>query len=399
MENHQNPKPYDAVLGGQNQAPEGAAVLGGIEGVKLRLNNENPEVRIKALQQALNYGEAGIDLIIKALEDESPQVQIKAHSLLVPLWEQKVKQALIEFNPYNLKLEAIETVTVNRCGEIIQRQQHLARYFVEDLVNGINLEMAYIPGGTFLMGLAEDEKSPFGRDNEKPQHQVTVKPFYIGKFNVTQAQWKAIAELPKIKRKLKLDPAYFKGDNRPVERVSWHDVIEFFSRLSEAKGKKYRLPSEAEWEYACRAGTATPFHYGETITGELANYGASFTYASERKGECRERTVPVGQFPPNAFGLYDMHGNVWEWCQDNWHDNYVGAPTDGSSWITKPWNVIFGSPFMRVLRSGSWFGLPHYCHCACRFYDNDEFELIPSFTDDRHLIKSKVGFRVVCEIF
>lgn len=138
MENHQNPKPYDAVLGNQNQAPEGAAVLGGIEGVKQRLNNENSEVRIAALHQALNYGEPGLDLIIKALEDESPQVLFKANSLLLPLSEQKVKQALVEFNPYNLRLEAIETVTVNRCGEIVQRQQHLARYFVENLVNGIN---------------------------------------------------------------------------------------------------------------------------------------------------------------------------------------------------------------------------------------------------------------------
>ena len=159
MSDNQNPKPYDAVLGGQNPIPEGAAVLGGIKGVKLRLSNENPEVRIKALYQALNYGEPGLDLVIKALKDEFPQVQIQAHCLLVPLSEQKVKRALIEFNPYNLKLETIETVTVNRCGEIIQRQEHLAKYFVENLVNGINLEMAYIPGGTFMMGLPEDEKT------------------------------------------------------------------------------------------------------------------------------------------------------------------------------------------------------------------------------------------------
>ncbi|MDY6901608.1 MAG: SUMF1/EgtB/PvdO family nonheme iron enzyme [Cyanobacteriota bacterium] len=399
MSDNQQPKPYDAVLGNQNQAPEGAAVLGGIEGVKQRLNNENPQARIAALRQALNYGEPGLDLVIKALEDESPQVQIKAYSLLVPLSEQKVKQALVEFNPDNLRLEAIETVTVNRCGEIIQRKQHLARYFVENLVNGINLEMAYIPGGTFLMGLPEDEKSPFGRDYEKPQHQVTVKPFYMGKFTITQAQWKVIAELPKIERKLKLDPAYFKGDNRPVERVSWYDVIEFCSRLSEATGKKYRLPSEAEWEYACRAGTITPFHYGETITGELANYDASFTYADEPKGEWREQTIPVGQFPPNAFGLYDMHGNVWEWCQDNWHDSYRGAPKDGSSWITQRWNIIFGTPFSRVVRSGSWFSLADWCRSTQRFSHDDESELIPSFTNDRYHIKSKLGFRIACDIF
>ena len=397
MSDNQQPKPYDAVLGGQNPVPEGAAVLGGIEGVKLRLSNENPEVRITALYQALNYGEPGLDLVVKALEDESPQLQIKAHSLLIPLSEPYVKQALAEFNPYNLKLETIETVTVNRCGEIIQRQEHLAKYFVENLVNGINLEMAYIPSGTFLMGSSPTEKD--SNENERPQHQVTVKPFYMGKFSVTQAQWKAIAALPKIERKLKLDPSYFKGDNRPVERVSWYDVIEFFSRLSEATGKKYRLPSEAEWEYACRAGTTTAFHYGETITGELANYDASFTYADEPKREWREQTIPVGQFPPNAFGLYDMHGNVWEWCQDNWHENYRRAPKDGSSWNTKAWNFIFGSPFRRVVRSGSWFSLADWCRCTQRFSHDDEFELIPSLTNDRYYIKSNIGFRVVCEIF
>ncbi|MDY6899898.1 MAG: SUMF1/EgtB/PvdO family nonheme iron enzyme, partial [Cyanobacteriota bacterium] len=327
MSDNQNPKPYDAVLGNQNQAPEGAAVLGGIEGVKQRLNNENSQVRIAALHQALNYGKPGLDLVIKALKDESPQVQIKAYSLLAPLSEQKVKQALVKFNPYNLRLEAIETVTVNRSGEIIQRQEHLARYFVEDLVNGINLEMAYIPGGTFMMGSAEDKGT---------QHQITIKPFYIGKFPVTQAQWKAIAKLPKIKRDLYSELSNYEGkhQNLPVERVTRSDAAEFCVRLSKATGNEYRLPSETQWEYACRAGTTTPFHYGETITSELANYFAHrSSYADEPKGESRGKTTPVGQFPPNAFGLYDMHGNVWEWCEDTWLDDYKKLPLDGSAWI------------------------------------------------------------------
>ncbi len=253
----QQPKPYDAVLGGQNQPSEGAAVLGGIEGVKLRLSNENPQVRIKALHQALNYGQAGIHLIIKALEDESPQVQIKAHSLLIPLSEQKVKQALIEFNPYNLKLEAIEVVTVNRCGEIIQRQQRLAKYFVEDLGDRTTLQMAYIPGGTFMMGASKTEEGT--HSSEHPQHEVTVQPFYMGKFLITEAQWKAVGKLPKIEQDLKPNPSRRIGTNCPIEFVDWDIAVEFCARLSKATGKQYRLPSEAEWEYACRAGTTTPF--------------------------------------------------------------------------------------------------------------------------------------------
>ncbi|MGB3640954.1 MAG: formylglycine-generating enzyme family protein [Rivularia sp. (in: cyanobacteria)] len=372
---HQQPKPYDAVLGGQNQPSEDAAVLGGIQGVKLRLSNSNPQVRIKALHQALNYGEAGLDLIIEALEDESPQVQIKAHSLLIPLSEQKVKQALLEFNPYNLRLEPIEVVTVNRYGEIVQRQQRLVKYFVEDLGNGIDLEMAYIPGGTFMMGLLEDEET---------QHQVTLKSFYMGKFTVTKAQWKVIALLHKIKRDLypELSSYEEKDKNRPVERVSWTEAAEFCARLSKATGKQYRLPSEPEWEYACRAGTTTPFHYGETITSELANYFAHrSSYADEPKGESRGRTTPVGQFPPNAFGLYDMHGNVWEWCRDTWLDDCEKLPTDGSAWIN------YQNRINRSMRGGSWTVSPDKCHSAYRL-KVDRTNLIP-----------ENGFRVACEIF
>ncbi len=368
MSDNQNPKPYDAVLGGKNPPPKHAAVLGGIEGVKLRLSNSNPQVRIKALQQALNYGEPGLDLVIKALEDESPQVQIKVYSLLAPLSEQKVKQALEG-------LESIEVVTVNRCGEIIQRQQHLAKYFVEDLGNNIELEMAYIPGGTFLMRSPEDKGT---------QHQVTIKPFYMGKFPVTQAQWKAIAILLKIKRDLYSELSNYEGkhQNRPVERVTRSDAAEFCARLSKATGKEYRLPSETQWEYACRARTITPFHYGETITSELANYFAhTSSYADEPKGESRGKTTPVGQFPPNAFGLYDMHGNVWEWCEDTWLDDYKKLPLDGSAWIN------YQSRIIRSMRGGSWRVSPDKCHSAYRL-KVDRTNLIP-----------ENGFRVACEIF
>ena len=372
MSDNQQPKPYDAVLGNQNQPAEGAAVLGGIESVKLLLSNSNPKVRIAALQQALNYGESGLDLIIEALQDEVPQVQIKAYSLLIPL-SKKLERALQE-------LEPIEVVTVNRHGDIIQRQQRLAKYFIEDLGNHITLEMAYIPGGSFMMGSHDNYKHG---DWERPQHQVTIRPFYMGKFTVTQKQWESVAKLPKIERKLKLSCSCDKGDNRPVERVSWYDAAEFCVRLSKATGKEYRLPSEAEWEYACRAGTTTPFHYGETITNQLANYRADKTYADEPKGEPVNQTTVVGQFPPNAFGLYDMHGNVEEWSQDISHWNYEGAPTDGSAWIDD------NNPFhyLRVLRGGSWFDAPWKCRSAShpRSHQRD--------------IRNYRGFRVVCDLF
>jgi formylglycine-generating enzyme required for sulfatase activity len=164
-----------------------------------------------------------------------------------------------------------------------------------------------------------------------------------------------------------------------VEKVNWYDAIEFCARLSKLTGREYRLPSEAEWEYACRAGTTTPFYFGETITGKLANYNASNTYADEPNGEYRKETTPVGQFPPNAFGLYDMHGNVWEWCADTWHDNYDGAPRDGSVW-TKNENDN-RSP----LRGGSWYLSPNVCRSAFRL----------NF-DRRAVINDVSGFRVVC---
>ena len=141
--------------------------------------------------------------------------------------------------------------------------------------------------------------------------------------------------------------------------------MEFCERLSQLTGRKYRLPSEAEWEYACRAGTTTPFHFGETITGKLANYSATTIYSEESKGEYRQKTTPVGSFTANAFGLYDMHGNVWEWCDDHWHGDYNDAPTDGSAWIES--NSVKESAG-RLLRGGSWYYFPGTCRSASRYY-------------------------------
>ena len=215
-----------------------------------------------------------------------------------------------------------EVVTVDAKGKIASRQPHRAEYRREDLGNGVTLDLVCIPGGSFTMGSPDNEES---RDSdESPQHRVTVQPCLIGKYPITQAQWKAVAALPKVERDLKPDPAYFKGDNRPVEQVSWDDAMEFCQRLSKRTGREYRLPSEAEWEYACRVGTTTPFHFGATIMPDLANYDGNYTYGNGPKGKYREQTTDVGSFPPNAFGLFDTHGNVYEWCLVL-DDNYFGG--------------------------------------------------------------------------
>jgi formylglycine-generating enzyme required for sulfatase activity len=247
-----------------------------------------------------------------------------------------------------------------------------ANYFSEDLGNSVILDMVQIPGGSFLMGANKGEES--ASDDEYPQHSVTVPEFWMGKFAVTQAQWQAIAQLPKVKIDLKADPSNFKGANRPVEQVSWHEAIEFCDRLSLKTQKTYHLPSEAQWEYACRSGTTTPFHFGETITTKLANFcghdwkiGAttySGNYAKAPSGEFRKTTIDVGHFPPNAFGLYDMHGNVYEWCVDTWHDRYNDLrdhqqPNDSDAWIDP-------SGKSRLARGGSWYLSPRYCRSASR---------------------------------
>jgi formylglycine-generating enzyme required for sulfatase activity len=270
-----------------------------------------------------------------------------------------------------------ETVTLDRRGEEIQREKHTAYSFIETLPEDIALEMIAIPSGRFKMGSPEQEHQRY--EDEGPVHDVTVQPFYLGKYPITQAQWRIVANLPQEQRSLDLNPAYFKGNNRPVEQVSWLDATEFCLRLSKASGRTYRLPSEAEWEYACRARTETPFHFGETITAQFANYDSSRAYRQEKSYKIRGETTSVSQFIPNSFGLYDMHGSVWEWCQDNWHDNYEGAPDNGSAWISKNKNDN------HVIRGGSWYYIPRLCRSACR-YSNTPVNR-----------NNRIGFRVVCE--
>jgi formylglycine-generating enzyme required for sulfatase activity len=247
-----------------------------------------------------------------------------------------------------LKRFDFDTVTVNARGNITNRQRHQAQFISEDLGSGAILDMVAIPGGSFVMGSPSTEAE---RDNDEgPQHNVNISPFFMGKYEVTQAQYEAV---------MGNNPSDFKGAKRPVENVNWDEAVEFCRKLTQKTGKTYRLPSEAEWEYACRAGTTTPFHFGDTITPDLVNYNSIYPYGAALKGLWRQQTTDVGSFPPNAFGLYDMHGNVYEWCSDKWHDNYNGTPTDGSSWET-------GTGHHRVLRGGSWRSLAADCRCAYR---------------------------------
>ncbi|HAZ47599.1 MAG TPA: Sulphatase-modifying factor protein [Cyanobacteria bacterium UBA11369] len=353
-ENPDQPREYDAVLGGQNLPPPYAVVLGGIEGARKRFASTVVEVRSKAVADAIKYGDPGLDLVLSALQDESIQVRYTAYSLLKDRQEPRIKQQVDKILP----IFAFDLVTVDIFGQINSSRLDYAEYFIEDLGNGVFLEMISIPGGNFMMGSPPTET---GRDNsEVPQHSVTVPPFFMGKYPVTQAQWNAVAALPQINLPLHPNPSYTKGKNQPVEQVSWHEAEEFCARISQKTGKIYRLPSESEWEYAARGGTTTPFYFGATITGELANFDGHSAYGFAPKGVDRQETTPVDSFPPNAFGLYDMHGNVWEWCADVWHDNYYGAPTDGSAWDKN------GNNRYRLVRGGSWYDTPKSCRSANR---------------------------------
>ncbi len=305
----------------------------------------------------------------------------------------KTSQVSSPQNNVGTKLQRFEfdVITVDKTGKENSRTKKSAEVFAEDLGNGVLLEIVKIRSGIFQMGSPKD----WVNDYEKPQHSVTVPAFLMGKYPVTQAQWRSVAALPQIEITLDADPAYFKGDKRPVEQVSWDEAVEFCQRLSVATGHQYRLPSEAEWEYACRVGTTTEFYFGETITTDLANYRGtdweyqgktySGSYRAGPKGIYREQTTDVGSFPPNAYGLYDIHGNVWEWCLDHWHDNYGGffrqAPTDGSAWVAG------GNSDRRLIRGGSWNNSPASCRAASRYYD---------YPAGRGIY---IGFRVVSAVF
>jgi formylglycine-generating enzyme required for sulfatase activity/uncharacterized caspase-like protein len=332
---------------------------------------------------------ASIELEITSVKEAEyqKQLQMQKQREAERLQSQREQQeAEKNKSGYELKTFQFETAQINKNGTEIKRITKSAEYFSQDLGNGVFLEMVHIPGGTFLMGSPEGEESR--GSSESPQHQVTVPSFFMGKYPVTQKQWRLVAALPKVNIDLESDPSKLKGDNLPVECVSWNHTQEFCARLSQKTNIAYRLPSEAEWEYACRGGTTTPFYFGETISTELANYNGNYTYGNGVKGEYRDKTTEVGKFSANPCGLYDMCGNIWEWCQDEWHGNYINAPTDGSKWLSgkdKPLNLVFNKIFNnKVLRGGSWDFLPDHCRSAYRgTLDLDDYDY-------------NIGFRVVC---
>jgi len=248
------------------------------------------------------------------------------------------------------------------------------RQFVEQIAEDLTLEMVYVPSGEFVMGASKKEVDSY--DAERPQHSVTVPAFLMGKYPITQAQYEAVMGTNPSRFKDKPD-----SPSRPVENVSWEDAQGFCKRLSELTSREYRLPSEAQWEYACRAMPSPPttrnekdiiyppFHFGETISTKVANYDGNEIYGRGEKGENRGETTAVDYFGvANEFGLCDMHGHVWEWCEDHWHDNYEGAPTDGSAWIDLKCEE--SNKTSHPLRGGSWFNGPRYCRSAARNLNN-----------------------------
>ena len=242
------------------------------------------------------------------------------------------------------------------------------------ITNSVGMELARIPAGEFLMGSADDD--PGAREDEKPRHPVRIpKPFYAGVYEVTQAEFERV---------MAQNPSSFTRRGVPVDNVSWYAAVEFCRRLSnlpaeKEAGRVYRLPTEAEWEYACRAGTTTVFHFGDSLSSTQANFNGEHPFGGAEAGPFLNRTAPVGSYEPNAFGLYDMHGNLHEWCMDRFdRDSYRASPTDD------PQGPRHGTS--RVIRGGNWYSDGRDCRSAFRYADLPEGRFYA------------LGIRVVCEL-
>ncbi len=256
-----------------------------------------------------------------------------------------------------------KTTDKNKSQQLRKAKGNDEKYRVQELTNGIILEMVKIPSGQFQMGSPENGYP----SEEKPQHSVKIPSFWMGKYLITQEQWRIVAEMDIVSQDLNPNPSNFPGDKLPVEKVSWYDAMEFCARISLHTGLKYRLPSEAEWEYACRSKTKTPWFFGSLLGSKYARFG-----------DPQGRTVSVGNFPPNQFGIYDMHGNTWEWCADTWHENYENAPNNGNVWDENHQEInyyqntnenlveLLNDDRWRVVRGGSWADSQEQCRSAFR---------------------------------
>jgi formylglycine-generating enzyme required for sulfatase activity len=365
-----------------------------------RTLSEIEKIRLKQLRQQLGLTIEDADRILAEEQIPIHQGQQAYRDLLIELIQggcypfdeaiqTELKQFQQEWNLTDSEAAAIadpilasallqpyqfEVITLDATGNPTSRRQQ-TEMFTEQMADGVVLEMVAIPAGRFWMGSPLEEE---GRsEEESPQHSVSLAAFFVSKYPITQAQWRAVATLPNVELDLHPNPAYFIGETRPVEQISWHEAVEFCQRLTQKTGRHYRLLSEAEWEYACRAGTTTPFHFGATLSTDLANFNGNYVYGAGTKGSYRQETTPVGM-AANGFGLYDLHGNVWEWCADPWHPSYDGAPTDGSVWLAG------GDETRRLLRGGAWFYDPWDCRSAYRVGSKADYK------------DSKIGFRVAC---
>jgi formylglycine-generating enzyme required for sulfatase activity len=265
------------------------------------------------------------------------------------------------------------------------------------ITNSIGMKLALIPAGKFLMGSPATEAE---RDDKEVQHEVTIsRPFYLGIYEVTQAEYARLMGKPRAGGKHnpwnhgpRFDAGKGGGPDHPIENVRWNQAVEFCRRLTalpeeKKAGRSYRLPTEAEWEYACRAGTSTPLHHGGSLSGKQANFNGDYPYGGADKGPYLRRTARVGSYKPNAWGLYDMHGNVQEWCSD-WYDPdyYKKSPKTDPKGPEKGVLSTDYKDFYRVVRGGSWVDEGRGCRCAYRFraMPHDGYQI--------------VGFRVVCEV-
>lgn len=344
------------------------------EAARLRLQQEEEErLRLQQVAEAERQRQESdrLERLRKQAEEEERLKRLQEEAERVKN-QQQSKPAQPEF-----EFEFVKVRLVKESGFLgigggtkieLDRKKGKVQYIRENLGNGVTLDLVKIPAGKFSMGSNK-------YSSEQPIHDVSIKEFWMGKYAITNAQWYAVMGT----KPSDLSDVKFQGENQPVINVSWDDATEFCKKLSQKINKKVRLPSEAEWEYACRAGTTTDFHFGETITPELVNYDGNYPYGDALKGEYRQKTVDVNfaKFSPNAWGLYQMHGNVWEWCEDVWHENYNGAPNDGSAWLTG------GEQNRRALRGGSWDNDADLCRSAYRNW------VIADFRNDF------IGFRVV----
>jgi len=273
-------------------------------------------------------------------------------------------------------------------GCALQPKEHFAplQTFKDSLSSGgTGPKLVVVPSGEFVMGPSPNEPLQF--DREKPLHKVKIgKPFAISQYEITFGEYDQFVKDTSYRRPSDKGwgTAHWGRGNMPVFDVSWHEAQRYVEWLSEQTGKTYRLPSEAEWEYAARAGTTTAFSTGECIDTEQANYHGRYEF-----GDCplsptyRGKTTPVGSFKPNAWGLYDVHGNMFEWTLDCWHPSYIGAPDNGSAWLNRGHDA---NCKRRVLRGGSWSGRPVDIRSANRSHNDANFKSI------------FIGFRVVREL-